>query len=1076
MKWALLLGVVITACHPRPPAAPVRETKLGLAIEHFELGNGLKVVLVEDPRATEVQVTMRYRVGGINDPAGQEGLAHLVEHLMFQQVLGGQSLFDQLENITTSFDGLTTLDATTYLSRAKAEHLEKLLSIEAVRVGFRCTTITDATFEREREVVINELRQRDQAAAAYLAVQQGIFPVGHPYARNVGGTETSLRAITRDQACAFADRHYTTRNSVLVVSGDLTKERVVAALQKFLGKLPARPSAPAIAVPQPAGRRVDLPGPVDSELLVIGWPLPPDPKLRSQVRALLPSAVAWIDSRVKGRVQAIRFGDDAATLAGVAIELAEGETAEDAIAAATAAVSNAGVSLAALERLDLGGVAYDRIRQTAVHEIFSQLEEGSMRDVRLAAEVLAGRDPRIAVAAELEGLRALDRDTMVRIAESALQIDRASLLVLKPEASAPRAKTEIKAPIHDQGQRRDPPDPALAQQPIAKELDARGFAAMRTRQLPNGMSVVLLPIASVPTVDIRMVFRSGAVDEPPDAIGAALLAGHGLTWNLQHLNDLLLFYGAGGSSDVDVGPDHIVFTVRGMEMHLDALLAGVRRWVAEGLYDSGTEAVAQALRSTIKESTDLGALSDAWADAVFGINHPYAKFGSPRRLSSGLSGRDGERFHDEHLTPDNATLVISGGFDPVLADKWIDFLFASWQGKAIPRSELAAGFKRVSLAHDEPAQQSLIRLAFPVVAKTRAHQLLLAEMLAIVVGEVRHQLGASYGVHAALADARLGPRYVVQGYIETSRLAEAMQLIHDQLVKLQDDPDHAARTFVIARQRVLTRLLSLAGRPSLLSDQIVADVINDRPPLSNLTTALAVKQLTLPAVPLHELDVDNCAVLMQGPRETLDPAFGALGRIATYVEAPKATAAPEVAPARPLLTDRVPSNLEMPLTYQGTRRPFMFALGATYGVGSAFDGDLTGFQLNGTVGYRVDRRTSLGLSLSLGSFEGEAELLMLEPPTTVKLRPLGLMVGVQATWADRVFTAAYLGLHRDSITSRLGDRTFNTGAFELHVGVDLYEFIPGNRIALYGRLDSAPLTDASFSAFTVGLAYRRTRL
>ena len=55
---------------------------------------------------------------------------------------------------------------------------------------------------------------------------------------------------------------------------------------------------------------------------------------------------------------------------------------------------------------------------------------------------------------------------------------------------------------------------------------------MRTRQLPNGMSVVLLPIASVPTVDIRMVFRSGGADEPADATGAALVAGHGLTWNL----------------------------------------------------------------------------------------------------------------------------------------------------------------------------------------------------------------------------------------------------------------------------------------------------------------------------------------------------------------------------------------------------------------------------------------------------------------------------------------------------------------------------------------------------------------
>ena len=245
MKWALLIGVVVlTACRPHPPAAPVRKTSLGLEIEYLELGNGLKVVIVEDPRATQIQVTMRYRVGAVDDPAGQEGMAHLVEHLMFQQVLGGQSLFDQLENTTSSFYGVTSLDATTYLSRATRDRLDKLLSIEAVRVGFRCTTITDATFDREREVVINELRQREPKSAVYLAVQRGIYPVAHPYARPTS-TETALRTITRDQACAFADAHYTTGNSVLVVSGDLTKQLVIDALQKFLVKLPARAAAPA---------------------------------------------------------------------------------------------------------------------------------------------------------------------------------------------------------------------------------------------------------------------------------------------------------------------------------------------------------------------------------------------------------------------------------------------------------------------------------------------------------------------------------------------------------------------------------------------------------------------------------------------------------------------------------------------------------------------------------------------------------------------------------------------------------------------------------------------------------------
>jgi hypothetical protein len=53
---------------------------------------------VRDPQATEVQVTMRYGVGAADDPIGKAGMAHLVEHLMHQQVPGTQSLFAQLES------------------------------------------------------------------------------------------------------------------------------------------------------------------------------------------------------------------------------------------------------------------------------------------------------------------------------------------------------------------------------------------------------------------------------------------------------------------------------------------------------------------------------------------------------------------------------------------------------------------------------------------------------------------------------------------------------------------------------------------------------------------------------------------------------------------------------------------------------------------------------------------------------------------------------------------------------------------------------------------------------------------
>src|SRR5262245_48584993 len=101
-----LLAACWSAGLPRPPNRP-----LAVTMTSFTLGNGIRVVAVPDPRATEVQVVMRYRVGSSDDPAGREGLAHVAEHLSFQHLLDGHPLHAELARITTSFDGYTQADA-----------------------------------------------------------------------------------------------------------------------------------------------------------------------------------------------------------------------------------------------------------------------------------------------------------------------------------------------------------------------------------------------------------------------------------------------------------------------------------------------------------------------------------------------------------------------------------------------------------------------------------------------------------------------------------------------------------------------------------------------------------------------------------------------------------------------------------------------------------------------------------------------------------------------------------------------------------------------------------------------------
>ncbi|HEV7558335.1 MAG TPA: pitrilysin family protein, partial [Kofleriaceae bacterium] len=248
----VLVAMFVAACAtgsalPRPPSPP-RTTSLGIDLSGFNLGNGLRVVFVHDPHATEVQVTTRYRVGVVDEPDDQRGIAHLVEHLMFEQIIGQETIFARLQNIATSFNAFTTVDATSYFERALPSHLGELLAIEAVRIGLRCTSVSQSAFEREREVVINELRMKDTATVVRHDVFAGLYTTGHPYRKLAADTEASVRAITREQACAFADAHYAPGNAVMVVSGNLDPTAVAKALEKYVMRVPARATAAAVQV------------------------------------------------------------------------------------------------------------------------------------------------------------------------------------------------------------------------------------------------------------------------------------------------------------------------------------------------------------------------------------------------------------------------------------------------------------------------------------------------------------------------------------------------------------------------------------------------------------------------------------------------------------------------------------------------------------------------------------------------------------------------------------------------------------------------------------------------------------
>jgi zinc protease len=1073
--------VLVCACsiefipRPRPPAPPSRTATLGLSITTQTLPSGLRVVIVRDPAASDLQVTMRYQLGAADDGASP-GIAHLVEHLMFQQVMDGQPVFTQLEDTATYFNAVTTFDATTYVARAPLTSLDKLLDIEAVRLEDRCKTLDDATFLHEREIVVHELEQRDQSTEIYAALYRALYPEGHPYRRPVGGSIDSVRAITREQACAFADTYYAPNNAVLVISGRFERAQIDAALARFGARVAKRTGAvPAHSPPpRPRAEHVEIAAPVDEELLVVAWPLPVDPDLQLKVRALAAALPHLVDEQVKGDVVAVELGDSRAPMLGVAMLPGDDETLKQVVAATRKAVTALPKAFEDARAENVDGIVFERIKQGAIYGLYSGLEDGSDRDEHLATLVASGRDPHVAFASELRELRELSHDEAAEIAAKYLAANTPTVVTLKVSSAKKRGeKVRLRVPIHELGRRRTPADPGLASRPLpGREPKLEGA---RVRVMPNGLKVVLLPVTAVPTVEARLVFGSGTADEPRDQRGVALVAAHTLTFDLHHLADVLAFARAGGMRNVDVTSDRTTFSVQGMETELDVVLAALQRWVVDGVYDDSAGSFVTAMHRAAKRSDDQGSLTDAWRAGLFGAEHPYVAAGLVRHVNPALTLAQAAEFRKSYYQPDNATLVIAGHFDPALADRWVDFLYASWSGRALVRQSATAKPQAVTIAKVDDTALLQVRIAIPTAKSSHEQELVAAEMLNDIAHDVRNQLGASYTFEGGLADTRLASFFVIGGWVDGSRAAAAAELVRDRIAALRRDPEAAARAFVVARGHVAAQLRSRVGSAAALADRVQRDVELMRDPLSDLHSVVAVEAMTIAdmKVVLGELDLARATVLLDGPEVDVVAAARALGRTPSFVAqppaAPSVNAPATTPPAFAGAEQRVyRSELRPALTEQPFPRLMIaFAGNATAAFLSDAKAWFSGYTVSGELGYRYGWTNAIGARVEIGRMTAGVTDSTGSPQTLtlVPIDALGIWhIGTRQRWWSELM----VGLHEE----RSSGMWRTALAYGFNAGVDLIR-VAAHRVGLSVHVENTTQASFTYTVFSLGLVYRR---
>jgi zinc protease len=242
------------------------------------LENGLKVHLKEIHTSPLISQWIWYRVGSKDEPTGQTGISHWVEHMQFKGTpqFPPSMLDKSIDRVGGQWNAFTFLDWTTYYETMPAAQIDLALRLEADRMVN--SQFDPEEVDSERTVIISE-REGSENEPLFLlgeAIQQAAFRV-HPYHHEVIGDMSDLHSMTRDQLYNHYRTYYQPNNAVLALAGDFETEPMLARIRELYSAIPLGPTPARLQRPepdQPGEMRLTVEGPGETAFLEVAYRSP----------------------------------------------------------------------------------------------------------------------------------------------------------------------------------------------------------------------------------------------------------------------------------------------------------------------------------------------------------------------------------------------------------------------------------------------------------------------------------------------------------------------------------------------------------------------------------------------------------------------------------------------------------------------------------------------------------------------------------------------------------------------------------------------------------------------------------
>lgn len=278
----------------RPPApGPAPTVNVG-AHELFTLGNGLRVIVVENHKLPKVEVQMRFD----HAPLAQGSSIGYID--LFGEVLEAGSAKRDKAMIDEEVDRLgayLTANSEGLSASVLKKHLGPMMDLVSDLITSPAFPEAELGKARQRALSQVEQRKDDPDAIADAVGRAMTFGGGHPYGEVI--TETTLRNVNREQLAAYHAKFFRPEAGYLVFVGDITSKEAMGLAKDHFGKWKPAPKYVVVeedgseTIPglgsvrflkqakTPSGPRrvvlVDRPGAAQS-VIRVGFPLNLQPK------------------------------------------------------------------------------------------------------------------------------------------------------------------------------------------------------------------------------------------------------------------------------------------------------------------------------------------------------------------------------------------------------------------------------------------------------------------------------------------------------------------------------------------------------------------------------------------------------------------------------------------------------------------------------------------------------------------------------------------------------------------------------------------------------------------------------